>query len=98
MAIGLSITKEIEKKYNTCKFKSTTGKQKKLLFEEINITLYKPSAHCVGFYTTEERIQYWAKALQDHHFHRSVKTTTTMWHESTATTMMSKLLNISSLK
>lgn len=48
--------------------------------------------------STPERILYWAKALQDHHFHRSVKTTTTMWHESTATTMMSKLLNISSLK
>ena len=59
---------EIQKKYKICKFKSKTGKQKKLLLEEIDTTLYKPSAHCVAFYTTEERILYWVKALHDHYF------------------------------
>lgn len=30
--------------------------------------LYKPSAHCVAFFTTKEWILYWVKAVHDQYF------------------------------
>jgi len=45
------------------KFHKRTGKAKKCKYEEIDLTLYEPSARMLSFYTTIERIQPWIKAL-----------------------------------
>ncbi len=55
----------MQKKYTIKPFKEKNGKQRKLKHEEIDISLYKPAAHCVAFTTSEDRILYWLKTFQD---------------------------------
>ena len=49
-------------------FKEKSGKQRKLLLEEIDTSLYKPTARCAIFCTTEDKILFWIKAFQDYYF------------------------------
>lgn len=59
---------EVEKRYPVgflpqSLMKPSTDKAKRCLLESIDITVYTPEAHMVGFRTTHERIQPWLKAL-----------------------------------
>lgn len=47
---------------------SKSGKQKKLKFEEIDLSLYKSSAKCAAFLTSEDGILFWVKTLQKSYF------------------------------
>ena len=59
---------ELQDKYVIKSFNSRSGKQKKLKFEEIDLSLYKQSAKCAAFVTSEDRILFWVKALQESYF------------------------------
>ena len=59
---------DVQKKYPIKPFKEKSGKQRKLLLEEIDTSLYKPTARCVAFCTTEDKILFWIKAFQDYSF------------------------------
>jgi len=59
---------ELQDKYVIKSFNSRSGKQKKLKFEEIDLSLYKQSAKCAAFVTLEDRILFWVKALQESYF------------------------------
>ena len=59
---------ELQNKYVIKSFNSRSGKQKKLKFEEIDLSLYKSSAKCAAFVNSEERILFWVKALQESYF------------------------------
>lgn len=56
---------DLQKKYVIKSFDSRKGKQNKLKEEEIDLSLYKASARCAAFLTSENRILFWVKALQD---------------------------------
>ena len=59
---------EVQGKYKIKPFGSKSGKQRKLKHEEIDPGHYRPSARCVAFTTSEDRILFWVKALQDHYY------------------------------
>ena len=59
---------EVQGKYKIKPFGSKSGKQRKLKHEEIDPGHYRPSARCVAFMTSEDRILFWVKALQDHYY------------------------------
>ena len=59
---------ELQNKYVIKAFNSKSGKQRKLKFEEIDLSLYKSSAKCAAFMTSEDRILFWVKALQESYF------------------------------
>ena len=59
---------ELQKKYVIKSFNSKSSRQKKLKFEEIDLSVYKSSAKCAAFVTSEDRILFWVKALQESYF------------------------------
>ena len=59
---------DIRQKYKIKTFLEKTGKHKKLNFEDIKIDIYRPSARCAGFFTSEENILFWIKALNDQYY------------------------------
>ena len=59
---------DIRQKYKIKTFLEKTGKHKKLNFENIKIDIYRPSARCAGFFTSEENILFWIKALSDQYY------------------------------
>ena len=65
---GLGQMEEIRSKYVLTPFTERTGKQKKLKFEEIDLELYKSSARCAAFKTSQDNILHWIKAIQHQYF------------------------------
>ena len=59
---------EIQNKYVLDAFKKRTNKQKALKFEDIDLDVYRPSAHCATFTTQEERIFHWIRTFQFHYY------------------------------
>ena len=59
---------EIQNKYPIKTFKEKTNKQKVIKFEEVDLSLYKPSARCVSFATSEQRILHWIRTFQLRYF------------------------------
>ena len=59
---------ELQKKYVIKSFNSKSSRQKKLKFEEIDLSVCKSSAKCTAFVTSEHRILFWVKALQQSYF------------------------------
>ena len=59
---------EIQDKYVVSHFKERSGKQKALKFETVDLEIYKPSAKCAAFSTSEDRILYWIRSLQLRYF------------------------------
>ena len=59
---------ELQKKYIIKSFNSKSSRQKKLKFKEIDLSVYKSSAKCAAFVTSEDRILFWVKALQESYF------------------------------
>ena len=55
---------EIRNKYVINHFKERTHKQKALKFEDIDLEVYKASAKCAVFLTSEERILHWIRTFQ----------------------------------
>ena len=47
---------ELQNKYVITLFNPKSGKHKKLKFEEIDLSLYKSSAKCAPFLTSDDRI------------------------------------------
>ena len=58
----------MQAKYKIKPFGIKSEKQRKLRHEEIDPSLYKSSARCVAFTTSEDRILFWVKSLQDHYY------------------------------
>ena len=56
---------ELRDKYVIKPFSPKSGKQKKLKFEEIDLSIYKSTARCAAFITNEDRILFWVKVLQE---------------------------------
>ena len=65
---GLGQMEEICSKYVLTLLTERTGRQRKLTFEEIDLKLYKSSAYCVAFKTSEDNILHWIKAIQREYF------------------------------
>ena len=60
--------------YKIDSFKTSTAKR--VPYEELDFTIYKPNANHVAFSTTEERLPMWIKAL----YPRTIKmASTTIW-------------------
>ena len=59
---------ELQNKYVIKTFNSKTGKQRKLKFVEIDLSIYKTSAKCAAFITSEDRILFWIESLQESYF------------------------------
>ena len=59
---------EIQDKYVVSHFKEQSGKQKALKFETIDLEIYKPSAKCTVFSTSEDRMLYWIRSLKLRYF------------------------------
>jgi hypothetical protein len=59
---------EIQHKYVISHFKERSSKQKAVKFENIDLEVYKPSAKCAAFITSEERILHWIRTFQFRYF------------------------------
>ena len=59
---------EVRRKYPIKPFKAKSEKQSQLLKAQIDTLIYRPSARFADFITTEEKILFWVKALQNRYF------------------------------
>ena len=59
---------DLQNKYSIKSFDGKSGKQRKLQHEEIDLSIYRPTARCAAFTTSEDKILFWVKALQDHYY------------------------------
>lgn len=57
-------TQPSEDRYIVDKFRPPASKSKKVPFESIDLSIYKPSAKCLAFLTSEKRLPLWIAALR----------------------------------
>ena len=55
-------------KYSIKSIDVKSGKQWKLQHEELDLSIYGPTARRAAFTTSEDQILFWVKALQDHYY------------------------------
>lgn len=58
------VTQPSADRYIVNKFRPSASKSKKVPFESIDLSIYKPSAKCLAFLTSEKRLPLWIAALR----------------------------------
>ena len=55
-------------RYIVDKFHPPTAKAKQIPFESIDLSIYKPSARCLAFCTSEDRLLFWITAFAQRYY------------------------------
>ena len=79
-------------RYLVDKFNQSTGKSKNAPFEAIDLGIYRPSAKCLAFSTSEDRLLLWVTAFLYHYYEITGNTTDykVVWEEQDSPSSASK--------
>lgn len=79
-------------RYIVDKFHQPTAKSKAAPFEAIDLSIYKPSARCLAFSTSEDRLLLWIVAFQFRYYEitRNATDYTVIWEEQDTPSSTSK--------